>query len=228
MRWDFLVATMFMLPLASSLYGEEGLRVHQGDFMLNTSADLEALSDVQAIEGNLVVGGRDLESIELPNLKSVKSLLITSNGKLKKVSLESLESAELVKITAAFALKELHLPSLQKSQISIVATPLTSLTLTALKKSKKIHLSASQGLDVLDVPALIFVEDLLISNTSLATIKMPKLESVGFLTIADNKELQTIEAETLIRVGIFSAKDNEKLSAESLAFLKGHSTVVQQ
>lgn len=162
-----------------------------GDVSVEDQADVDALRDVCIIDGDLLMAGTPVTSLDLPELATVTGrIYLQQNYALTEVDLPSLESlATANDENAGFVavqndtLVSVRLPSLGSTdrRIESYENPvLTELDLTSLSSADGVTLTGA-ALSRLDLPAFTTGDLALSSNGELEEVSAPQWGAGGLL-----------------------------------------------
>ncbi len=218
--------------------------IHFGNLLVQSSADLAKLDGVEYLVGDLFIRGDLVPEVHLPRLQRITGTLtvgweglvpVEDGGSLPPMStlrLPALRSVGNLLLTLPYV-QTLELSALESVgdlvELSSVGT-LTALDFPALRSvggDFSLHYTAhfAASPQSLRAPLLASVSGgfALDHNAQLATVELPALAQVAWLSVQGNASLSALLLPALERTGAVTVSQNEVLATLSLPKLGGGS-----
>jgi len=201
-------------------------RILSGQVTVKGEADLGALQDVCAIEGNLSIDHASVSSVHLPRLEWVSGILgVGYNESLVELDLPVLRAiGDSAVLLDNNALRAVRLPQLETvgDGPSIVWSNdvLAELSLPALGAIGSLDALSNPALSVVELPAMTAGRIVMNSNDALAHMNLPLLTTSTGIGIGASPELSTVTFPSLVTVKNLRLVQNGALRSVNLPVLE--------
>ncbi|RKH60728.1 hypothetical protein D7W81_25085 [Corallococcus aberystwythensis] len=185
-------------------------RVHDGDYVVASAADLAALQGVTRVEGNLVVTSETLTDLALPELAVVLGALrIENNAALAHVTLPGLRFARSVELIYNPLLETASLgasaasPVFVDEDLIVTGNPLLASLdgLGTLAPRRKVSVVNNARVEALSLPGVTHLHEGLSvqENPALRSLSFPELRSAGYVSLAHDASLESLAGLSAVR-----------------------------
>jgi hypothetical protein len=216
-------------------------RVLEGNISITNTQELQALSDVVEITGQLFINPTGVGQYHLPSLRKVGTFFVSSSfGAQVEIVADSLLEATVavtcfgecylpkLEKTGTFTFssqtqRELELPALKEiDALSANSSPLlTRLSAPLLQTTSSFQSYNCPQLAELDLPLLTELQSFSFgSNNSLKILSLPLLTSTGSISVGTSSALEAILMPLLQSAGTINFAMNSKLTTIDLSGLE--------
>ena len=217
----------------------------EGDYTIESTADVQAIVGCSRITGSLFVAGPGLGDLTLPLIKVIRGALVVSEDAVTGLNLPALYTvAESITVKRSDGLVNIDLAKLQKTggleiaagrvtelnlpdlfgvdgSLLLECRELTQLRLPILRRVGQRFSLVAGKLASVSLPSLLSADVLQVSNLPMLTeLTLPVLEAAALLWISDNAALVSVTAPALPGVGGIFVEHNAALTMVDLSAVK--------